>query len=89
MSIEDIEKFLTTKLTDKESVVKISFKKRDPVYGMFIKNNDYMDLKSKNFWRVVTRTNVDEWLRSKNMNLPKIFNGSEFTRLTVQTEVVS
>ncbi len=83
MSIEEIEKFLTTKAQPENNYIKIDFKKRDSIYGLFIKDNDYSDLKSKNFWRIVTRTHFDEWQKSKNVNLAKIFNGMEFSRLTL------
>lgn len=83
MNSEEIEKFLDTKQIPKEKYVKIDFKKRDSIYGIFVKSNDYADLKSKNFWRIVTWSHFDEWYKSKNINLAKIFNGSEFSRLTV------
>ena len=83
MTIEDIEKFLKTKAGQESNYIKIDFKKRDSIYGLFIKDGDYGDLKSKNFWRIVTRTHFDEYQKSKNVNLAKIFNGSEFSRLTL------
>lgn len=83
MSIEEIEKFLDTKTVAQQSYVKIDFKKRDSIYGLFLQGNDYKDLKSKNFWRIVTRPHFDEWKKSKNVNLAKIFSGSEFSRLTI------
>ena len=61
--------------------VKINFKNRNPVMGLFIEMKDFNELKSKNFWRVVTERNIDAWLKSKDINLVKIFNGSEFTKL--------
>jgi len=51
--------------------------------GMFINTGDYEDLKSKNFWRIVTGANIDNWKKSKDMNLARIFNGSEFTKLSL------
>ncbi|HEU0112410.1 MAG TPA: short-chain dehydrogenase [Flavisolibacter sp.] len=83
MNSEEIEKFLSTKASKGDGYVKIDFKKRDTIYGLFVKDNDYSDLKSKNFWRIVTRTHFDEYNRSKNVNLAKIFNGSEFSRLSL------
>lgn len=83
MNIEDIEKFLKTKTSPETNYIKIDFKKRDSIYGLFIKDGDYSDLKSKNFWRVITRSHFDEYQKSKNVNLAKIFNGSEFSRLTL------
>jgi hypothetical protein len=83
MNSEDIDKFLTTKTLPHQNYVKIDFKKRDSIYGLFIKDGDYNDLKSKNFWRIVTRTYFDEWEKSKNKNLAKIFSGAEFSRLTL------
>ena len=83
MNIEDIEKFLTTKVNEKEKYVKIDFKKRESVYGLFIEGKDFKDLKSKNFWRIVTRPNFDAWNRSNDVNLARIFSGSDFSRLTL------
>lgn len=86
MNTEEIEKFLDTKTSEKNNYVKIDFKKRDSIFGLFIKDRDYNDLKSKNFWRIVTRPHFDEYNKSKNVNLAKIFSGSDFTRLTVHSE---
>src|SRR4051794_16031518 len=72
MNSEEIEKFLNEKTSASESYVKIDFKKRDAIYGLFVKDKDYGDLKSKNFWRIVTRTHFDEYNKSKNINLAKI-----------------
>jgi hypothetical protein len=85
MISEEIEKFLDTKVTE-NSYVKITFKKRDAVYGLFLKGPDFNDLKTKNFWRIVTRTNFDAWNKSNDSNLAKIFSGSDFTKLTLYTE---
>ena len=83
MNIEEIERFLDTKTSVSQNYVKIDFKKRNSIYGLFIKDRDYVDLKSKNFWRIVTRPNFDVYNRSKDVNLAKIFNGSEFSKLTL------
>ncbi|MBA4166818.1 MAG: short-chain dehydrogenase [Chitinophagaceae bacterium] len=82
MHIEEIEKFIANKITEEEAFVKISFKKRDPVYGLFVKDKDYNFLKSKNFWRIVTRNGFEEYSKSKNMALARMFSGSEFSKLT-------
>ncbi|MDB5230759.1 MAG: short-chain dehydrogenase [Chitinophagaceae bacterium] len=83
MNIEEIEKFLDKQALKNEEHFRIDFKKRDAVYGIIVKSRDYNDLKSKNFWRIVTKTNFTEWHKTQNINLAKIFNGSEFTRLKV------
>jgi len=83
MNIEEIERFLDTKTSVSQNYVKIDFKKRNSIYGLFIKDRDYVDLKSKNFWRIVTRPNFDDYNKSKDVNLAKIFNGSEFSKLTL------
>ena len=88
MNIEDIENFLSKKTTSDNNYVKITFKKRDAIYGLFIKDKDFSDLKSKNFWRIVSKTHLDEYQKSKNINLAKIFSGSEFSRLTLAKETV-
>ena len=88
MNIEEIENFLKKKTSPDSNYVKIHFKKRDAIYGLFVEGNDYADLKSKNFWRIVSKTHLDEYQRSKNINLAKIFSGSEFSRLTLAKETV-
>jgi hypothetical protein len=86
MNSEDIQKFLEKKAIEQNSYVKIDFRTRDSIYGLFLKEGDYNDLKSKNFWRIVTRTHFDAYSKSKNADLAKIFNGAEFSRLTLLTD---
>jgi hypothetical protein len=87
MNIDDIEKFLQKNSAD-PGYVKISFKKRDDVYGLFVKDRDYGHLKSKNFWRIVTRLHFAEYEKTGDMSLAKIFNGSEFSRLSIASVLV-
>lgn len=82
---EMITKFLEPSNVEKLAV-KIEFKKRNSMVGIFVKSNDYEDLKSKNFWRIVSEVKIPEWKKSNDNNLSKIFSGSEFTRLTVAKE---
>ena len=81
MTTEEIEKFLGK--SPEEAYVKIYFKKRDSIYGLFVKDRDYRDLSSKNFWRIVTKVHFDEYKKSKNVNLSRIFSGSDFAKLSV------
>jgi hypothetical protein len=82
MTQDQIEHFLLPEnLSPKQ--VKINFKNRNPVMGLFIELKDFHELKTKNFWRVVTEKNFEAWHKSKDPNLVKIFNGSEFTRLVI------
>ena len=81
MTTEMIGKFVENK-TRKNVAVKIHFKERSTVKGMFIHTADYDELKSKNLWRVVSDAKIEEWNRTKNMDIPRIFNGLSFTRLT-------
>ena len=83
MTIELITKFLEVDSIPHSKAVKIDFKKRNSIYGVFVKGVDYAHLKSKNFWRIVSSTNIDEWNKSKNIELAKIFNGSEITKLSL------
>jgi hypothetical protein len=87
MNVEDIQKFLDTKMPQNNPYVRINFKKRNSIYGIFVRDHsDYASLRSKNFWRIVPRQQFVEWNKSKNVNLAKIFNGSEFTRLVSSAE---
>jgi len=81
MTSEQIEKFLESKKITINSV-KIDFKTRNSVMGVFLKTPDYNDLKSKNFWRIVTGVNLENWKKTQDLNLARNFNGAEITRLT-------
>lgn len=82
MNIDQIERFLSVIQAYEIQYVKISFRKRNDVYGLFIRDKDYQYLKSKNFWRVVTRFHFDEFKRTGDLSLARIFSGSEFSRLS-------
>ncbi|MBD0331038.1 MAG: short-chain dehydrogenase [Chitinophagaceae bacterium] len=82
MNSEEIQKFLNAQEASHETYIKIDFKTRDSLYGLFVKHADYNYLKSKNFWRIVTQLHFNQWRESGDMNLAKIFNGAEFSRLT-------
>jgi hypothetical protein len=84
MTNDQIEKFLGTHVEDLNKPVKIFFKTRNTLEGIFLKTPDYAELKSKNFWRIVTGVNVESFKKSKDMSLARMFNGSEFTKLSVK-----
>ena len=81
MTPEMIEKFVNPKIK-KGMTVNIHFKDRSTVSGLFIQTDDYEELKSKNFWRIVNRQKFEQWKQSKDMSLARLFNGAAFTRLT-------
>jgi hypothetical protein len=83
MNTEEIQKFLATKEIPKGKHLKIDFKKRDAIYGRLIQGNDYNDLKAKNLWRIVRERDFEEWSKSKNVDLAKIFSGSDFVKLSI------
>lgn len=82
MLSEQIAKFVETEQANNPAV-KVEFKKRNTIIGLFVKLNDYDELKSKNFWRLVTEPNLENWHKSKDINSAKMFNGSEFTRISL------
>ncbi len=82
MAPELIHKFLETEKINGQ-LVKIEFKKRNAVNGLFVRVADYNDLRSKNFWRIVPETNIEQWNKTKDINLVRMFNGMEFTRLSI------
>lgn len=86
MNSEQIKNFVETKTTDKDKYVKVEFSKREPIYGIFITGADYKDLSSKNFWRIVTSKNFDAYNKTKDINLARIFNGSEFSKLSLLSD---
>jgi hypothetical protein len=81
MSIEQISTFLSTNSKGDLTYVKIFFKRRDAVFGVFVTDKDFQELKFKNFWRIVTLRHLDDYIRSNDMSLSRIFSGSEFSRL--------
>lgn len=81
MDIEAIEIFITNKKNiEKETT--IQFKKRDAITGIFVKGNDYEELKQKNFWRIVANTNIENFSRTKDITLARIFSGSDIIKLS-------
>ena len=82
MTIEQIEKFIAANKEDLKDPAKIFFKTRGTVEGIFIRTSDFIELKKKNFWRIVSSKNLDDYKESKDINLSRIFNGAEFTRLS-------
>jgi len=82
MTNDQIEQFLTSKTLSK--VVDINFKKRNAIRGIFVNMSDFEDLKSKNLWRIITEARIEDWKRTKDMTLSRIYSGSDFTRLKAQ-----
>ena len=81
MRYDMIEKFIEKKI-NKNNKVNIHFKERSTLEGVFIQNDDYEELKAKNLWRIVSGEKFEEWNRTKDNSLTRIFNGAVFTRLT-------
>jgi hypothetical protein len=82
MTNEQIEKFLHNPPEHLDKApVQISFKTRQSIRGIFIKTPDYSELKSKNFWRIVSESKFNEYKGSQDTSLARIFNGAEITRL--------
>lgn len=81
MTNEQIEKYITNQ-KEKDNSLNIHFKDRNMVTGVFIQDGDYLELKSKNLWRIVSGINLEEYRRTRNSGLSRIFNGISFTRLT-------
>jgi hypothetical protein len=81
MKVEVIEKFIKNQ-NRKGTFVNIHFKGRSTVNGAFINGKDYDELKSKNLWRIVSKTNEDKWKVQEDINLTRIFNGVSFTSLS-------
>ncbi|MFT4155780.1 short-chain dehydrogenase [Parafilimonas sp.] len=82
MTTEQIEKFFSAN-NQAEVPVKISFKTRNNVTGIFIQTPDFNELKAKNFYRIVSEANFEQWKKSKDYNLCRMFNGAEFTKLAI------
>jgi hypothetical protein len=82
MTNDQIENFLLQKKVE-QSPVQINFKTRNSIVGLFIQTNDYQELKTKNFWRIVGESHIDEYKKTKDASLARIYNGVEFTRFVL------
>ena len=82
MTIQQIEKFIALHVKGASVPVKISFKTRNRIDGIFILAPDFEELKKKNFWRVVTSSRLDDYQRSKDLSHARVFNGMEFVKLS-------
>lgn len=80
MTIEKVGEFVGKKKQE-NALVKISFKIRSSVTGTFIKAPDFDELGKKNLWRIVTETHTDAFRKTNDMNLSRIFSGTEFKKL--------
>ena len=78
MTIAQIERYIGT---DPDGFSKIFLKART-VEGIFIKAPDFLELKKKNFWRIVSVNRMQEYEKSKDINLSRISNGQEFVKLS-------
>jgi hypothetical protein len=87
MHQDQIKNFIETNVTPDNKYVKIEFPKREAIHGIFITDGDYKDLSSKNFWRIVPSKNFDAYNKTKDVNLAKLFNGAEFSALTLLSDV--
>ena len=84
MTSEEIQKFVKANKLSDDKHLKITFRKRNPVYGIFVEYKDAAELQAKNFWRIVSLTHFKEWQSSKDINLSRIFSGSDFVKLVVE-----
>lgn len=82
MTNDQIENFLVQADLNK-SKVQINFKARSPIVGIFIKTDDFGELKSKNLWRIVSESRIDEFLTANDTAFARIFNGTEITKLSL------
>jgi len=80
METSKIEHFITSSMRN-NATIDIQFKGRSSLTGLFVRGSDYDELKSKNFWRVVQLSQLQQWSETNNINFAKIFNGASFTSL--------
>jgi hypothetical protein len=85
MTVEQIETFLEKETIPQGKIIRFELKKRDPVRGLIVQGRDYNDLKAKNFWRIVTQKNLSAYQKTHDINLAKIFAGSDFAKLSLVT----
>lgn len=83
MTVEQIENFLAKESVPKGKVIRFELKKRNPVRGIIVEGRDYDELKAKNFWRIVTQTRLADYQKTKDINLARIFSGTDFAKLSL------
>lgn len=83
MTVEQIETFLAKETIPDGKIIRFELKKRDPVRGIIVQGRDYQELKAKNFWRIVTQRNLPVYQKTKDINLARIFAGSDFAKLSL------
>jgi hypothetical protein len=83
MTSEAIAKFLDNEKVAENKQMRIDLKKRNSISGLVVKGKDYDDLRSKNFWRIVTTANLAAWKRTGNVEFAKIYSGAEFNKITL------
>jgi len=81
MTIEQIDRFIGTEPGRFSRI----FLKARTIEGIFIKAPDYLELRKKNFWRIVAGKRMEEYQKSKDINLSRIINGHEFIKLASNT----
>ena len=82
MTAEQIEHFITNTEIAPDKIIRFEMKKRNPVKGLIVKGRDYNDLKRKNFWRIVPQSRLAAYQKSEDINLARIFVGSDFQKLS-------
>jgi len=80
MTSDVIEKFVESKEMTGQPV-NIFFRQRSTINGLFVQAYDYNDMKAKNFWRIVPGTKITEWNQTRDINLTRLFSGSDFLKL--------
>ena len=83
MTVEQIETFLAKETIPSGKIIRFELKKRNPVRGIIVEGRDYNDLKAKNFWRIVPQTRLADYQKTKDINLARIFSGSDFAKLSL------
>lgn len=81
MTNDRIGKFIESK-ANLNNEINIHFKGRETLKAVFIRTDDYDELKEKNYWRIVAGKSLEEWKRTGEKNLERIFNGAIFIRLS-------
>jgi len=83
MTVDQIETFLGKETIPDGKIIRFELKKRDPVRGLIVQGRDYNELKAKNFWRIVTQKNLASYKKTNDINLARIFAGSDFAKLSL------
>jgi len=51
------------------------------IFGLLVQGSDYDELKTKNIWRFVKHSDINQWFKAKDVNLTELISGDLIVRI--------